>query len=297
MKSIVLLAMMATVLLSLELDAAYAQGEIMDGSLDKLKELSGFAEWPGKTGPVRASVRFSKDQIPVLERTTEVWPNKRPVLWEIEGGYVVRHRSRWQTGPEDFVDVVITVAESCEDAHEYLIERCFYTSLPFELRICHPDQPAVAGDISFAGGRKFIQNNLVVEIRAEGEMREKVDEIAKQIDVLLLNQPTMGSSTDFKPITEKVELIIRGPVRPGSSTKLVTEVIDPLGGALDYRWQLSGGEGSGIVKEGDEYYYRAGEVGTFTLTLTVISESGFFSSAQLEIKVAENDIFKHLRSR
>ena len=88
----------------------------------------------------------------------------------------------------------------------------------------------VAGDISFSGGSKFIRNNIVVEIHAGGKMGEKVGEIASQIDVLLLNQPTIGYATDFKPIIEKLELIIEGPVRPGSLTKLVTKVINPLRG-------------------------------------------------------------------
>lgn len=272
-------------------DGLYAQFASGDETLEKMKELSEFDHWPGKTGPVRAGLRLSQKLISALAGARDVWQNDQAMLWEIEGGQVVKRGYRWQTESGDDVYVDLTVAESCQEAHEYLIERCYYTSLPFELRILRRDQPTVAGDISFRGGRKFIRNNLVVEISAEGEMKERIMEIAKEVDALLLTRPTAPSADQMKPVIERFE-IAQDPVKEGSLTRLFIKVRAPQGGELEYQWRLTGG---GIKEESGAYYYHGGDQGDQKLTFIVINDSGFASSTEIEIAVQEDDFFRSSR--
>ncbi len=277
-------------------DFAFAQEGPTGESLDKLKELSDFESWPGKTGPVRAGVRLSKGIIPILEGTTDIRPNRTPGLWGVENN-LVRYWSRWQmgetiiTGREDYtedrVEIWIVVAETAAEAHEYLIERYFYTSLPFETRVPRRDQPNVAGDISFFGGRKFIRNNIVVEISAKGKMKDKLRETAEQIDALLLTRPTATSADPFKPVIERLE-IAQDTVERESKTKLFVEATDPYGGDLVYKWR---GTDGGIGKdESGDYYYYAGDFGVnnLTLSLIVINDIGFASRASIGVTIVDS---------
>ncbi len=277
-------------------DFAFAQEGPTGESLDKLKELSDFESWPGKTGPVRAGVRLSKGIIPILEGTTDIRPNRTPGLWGVENN-LVRYWSRWQmgetiiTGREDYtedrVEIWIVVAETAAEAHEYLIERYFYTSLPFETRVPRRDQPNVAGDISFFGGRKFIRNNIVVEISVKGKMKDKLRQTAEQLDALLLTRPTAASAQQFKPVIERLELA-QDTVEKGSSTRLFFEARDPHGGGLEYIWRMNGA-GLGKDHNSETYYYIARyEVGVKELTLIVINDIGFASRASLTVTIVDS---------
>lgn len=255
-----------------------------DESLEKFKTLSDFSNWPGKNGPVRDGLNLSKYIIPRLSETVEV-PYKMPFsLYETEGQLLIEYRSRWRTTLDNFIDVTIIFAETCEDAHEYLIRRCFNTQMTFEARIPKKDQPRIAGDISFNNGRKFIRNNIVVELHAEGEMINKLTAVAKEIDDLLLRRPTAPSASPFKPVIRRFEITNR-LLEYRSRTKLIIDVYDPQGSESYYFWRLTGG---GIDKDdfGNYYYYAEAKAGSIQeITLIAVNDRGFYASAKLEIRI------------
>lgn len=58
------------------------------------------------------------------------------------------------------------------------------------------------GDVSFYGGRYFIRNNIVVNIHAEGTITNIVENLSKEIDLILLSQKTEGLYENILPRLE-----------------------------------------------------------------------------------------------
>jgi len=261
--------------------------KIDEESIEKLKELSDFYNWPGKNGQIRDGINLSKCAIPSLSETVEI-PQKIPFFYlEMEDGtLLVKYRSRWQKTDDNFIEISIIFAESCNEVHEYVINRFFNSSMPFELRVPQKDDPLIAGDISFSGGRRFIRNNIYVEIRPIGEMENKIATVANDIDNLLLSQLTASSAAPFKPVINKFELV-NTIVEYNSQTKLIIDVVDPQGSNLYYFWRLTGG-GTDKDEFGNWYYYAAADPGTNqTITLIVINERGYYCSTSIEVKIKQ----------
>ncbi len=256
-----------------------------DGSLDKLKELANFYNWPGKKGRVRDGINLSRFTLPSLSGMVEIPQEISFSYLELEDGKIlIKYRSRWQETPDNFIEISLIFAETCDQAHEYVISRFFNSSLPFELRVPKRDDPLIAGDISFSGGRRFIRNNIYVEIRPVGEMEDKIAAVAKDIDDLLLTRTTASSAEQFKPMIRRFE-IINHNVEHNSQTRFIIDVVDPQGSDLYYFWRLTSG---GIIKDefGNWYYHAAADPGTNqTITLIVINERGYYSSSSITVNI------------
>jgi len=264
---------------------SYLQNGSKEESLEALKLLSDFYNWPGKKGQIRDGINLSKCVIPSLSETVEV-PQKMLFFYvEMEDGtLLIQYRSRWQKTPDNFIEISLIFAETCKEVHEYAIQRFFYSSMPFELRVPKEDDPIIAGDISFSSGRRFIRNNIFVEIDAEGKLVQMIATVAKDIDDLLLSRPTASSADQFKPVIKRFE-IANSLVEYNSQTKLIIDVADPQGSNLYYFWRLTGG---GTMKDdlGNWYYYAAADPGTNqTITLIVVNERGYYCSSSIEVKV------------
>jgi len=181
------------------------------------------------------------------------------------------------------------------EVQEYAIQRFFFSSMPFDLRVPKRDNPTIAGDISFSGGRRFIRNNIFIEIRTVGDMNDKISALTKDIDELLLTRPTASSADPFKPIITRFG-IANSLVEYNSQTKLIIDVVDPQGSELYFFWRLTGG---GTIKDefGNWYYYAAADPGTDqTITLIVINDRGYYCSSSVKVKIKSSwmDIFDHL---
>jgi len=241
---------------------------------------------------VRTGVKLSTNDIPILRGTKELRAGERPWLWETyweenERYYVVKFIYSWELTQNDFINVDLIVAETKELAHKYLIERLKYRSIPPDL-LESQDQPAVAGDISYGSGREFIRDNITIEIYAEGEFTEKITEIAKQIDTLLLKSPTAMSAAQMKPAINKFE-ITQNPVKYGSITRLIIDVNDPMNGKLYYDWRFTPGSenwgGIEIDESGNYYYYAETNESIEELTIFIINDCGFYSFSTIYIQV------------
>lgn len=256
--------------------------ETEDGSLEKYKESADFHNWPGKNGQIRDGINLSKFSIPSLSETVEI-PPKIPFFYvEMEDGTLfIQYRSRWQKTPDNFIEISLIFAETCDQVHEYVIFRFFDSSKP---GVPQQDDPTIAGDISFSGGRRFIRNNIYVEIRPFGEMDHKIAVVAKDIDDLLLTRSTASSADQFKPVIKRFE-IANSLVEYNSQKKLIIDVVDPQGSKLYYFWRLTGG-GTDKDGSGNWYYYASADPGTNqTITLIVINERGYYSSSSIEVKI------------
>ena len=100
------------------------------------------------------------------------------------------------------LEINLFIAPSSAEAHEYLIWRFVNNSLPHALRVedATPTRELRLGHVCFANVKnntdrivsiRFIRNNIIVEIIAEGEKFQKeTRNIAETIDYLLLKQKT-----------------------------------------------------------------------------------------------------------
>ena len=263
----------------------YSQNTYEDQSLDKFKQLSNFSSWQGKKLPVRNGINLSNYNIRNLSDAEEVKKKIPFSIWETEDARIlIKYRSRWKISQGNSISVTMTFANTCEDAHEYLIRRYYNSTKTFQSRIPKVDQPAVAGNISFDNGRKFIRNNIVVEIYAHGEMKNKVTSVSKEIDALLLERETASSIHSLKPIINRF-VPEKRQVDCGSLTKLNVDVIDPQGSELLYFWRLT--EGGIDEDERGDYYYHAGNAKGVQekITLIVVNDRGYYSSVAVEMDI------------
>jgi len=285
-RNIVLQATVVFMLISCQLaKTTEAQSNSNGESIEGLKELADFDNWPGKSGLVRDGLNLSKCIIPSLSGIAEFKNDQKHFFtWEIEEELLIKYSSKWQTSPENFLEITLTFANSCQEAHEYLIKRFFSSSMPFEKRLHKKDHPIIAGDISFDYGRYFIRNNIVVEFQGIGTILDKITAAAVEVDNLLLENSTAPSVNLFNPIIKQFA-ITKSRIKNFSSTKLIIDVYDPQGSELYYFWRLTAG---GIEKNnlGDYQYYASGKLGSNQIiTLIVVNDRGYYSTADVEVRI------------
>lgn len=255
-----------------------------DETLDRLKELSDFNNWPGKNGIIRAGVILNADRLPCLQGSTEVVKLKLPDVHETDGKLRVVYRYNWQFSSNDLLDASIVITESCEDAHQYLMERRFYSSLPFELRVPKRDEVPLIGDISFFEGWEFIFNNIVGRLIFEGKFVEKKNDFLMQLKSLFNSSPTAKTCDAFKPIITKFT-IASNPVKRGSLTKLFIEVKDPNKSEIVFVWRMTAGAVEQDKISNCYYHADPDNGGTQVLILYAVNQLGFAAKAEIEIIV------------
>lgn len=259
-----------------------------DGSLEKFKEMAGYSNWPGKNGPVRDGIDLSKCTISSLSDVPIV-PNQAFYYSSRENGKIIPFNDvMWKKDKNNWVSIRLYFAETCADAHEYVIYQYFNSSNPMAPKA---DDPIIAGDISFFNARGFIRNNIYVMISVShgSELNNRVAEIAKDIDELLLTRPTAASAEEFKPMIKRFE-IANNLIEPWTQTQLFVEAYDPQGSELFYFWRVSAGS---IGKDdfGQLYYFSSDEAApgtTQTITLIVINGRGYFQKSSIEVRIKQN---------
>ena len=185
---------------------SFAQVEILRANANRLKTEVNFAKWPGKNEPMRVApvlldlFRFPTitDKSPLARKFTArrsgLSPNAELTLRHqyLLGNLETKHR----------LEINLYITPSSAEAHEYTIWRFVTNSLPHEMRVerATPTRELRIGHVCFANGNKnenrfvsirFIRNNILVEISAEGEKFEReARAIAETVDYLLLKQKT-----------------------------------------------------------------------------------------------------------
>lgn len=183
----------------------FAQSGLSENDEKKeLKKSLKFDDWAGKNDEMRNGINLSKIKISALSDATEIKPKNTFFISQKDNGEsFVMYRSQWHLSKNDFTEITISFLRSGLDAQEYLIDRYMLTPLPFDIRKKSRDEPPVVGDVSFYNGRLFIQNNIIVNIYAEGEMINRIKDIAKAIDAILLTQKAVQSYDDLTPKIKK----------------------------------------------------------------------------------------------
>ncbi len=239
---------------------------------------------------VRAAVEIPGDFFPGLENATDIESANQPWFFEIqtqEGdtSYVVRFMYGWTFASGENLHIRLSVAESAKLAYEYLLDVRKNCSAPMDVT-APEDYPCVVGDISFGEGRMFIRDNITVVISSYGIFEDKITEIAKALDALILRSDVGGSVQSIKPRIERFE-ITENPVAYQSETRLDIVLIDPMRKKLYKYWRFSPTNYSGGIEYRDNtYYYLADSIlPQVSLTLIVWSDSGLCSSSTIEIMI------------
>ncbi len=243
--------------------------------------------------PVRAAVRLTADQIKAVEEAEPLRNGEPPRL--VHAGWqgnqptysLVEFQYEWRVSEGNSLRVTLVVASDREQAESYLREVRELASVPMEL-VAPEDDPAVAGDPSYGGGRQFIRDNVVVFVDAKGELEAKVSEIARDVDAALQQGPTARSADEMKPVIKRFA-IAENPVKVRSRTRLIIDVLDPVGAKLYYEWRFGwgGGDHGGIERDqdGNFYYYADTCQAVEELTLFVLNDWGFCSWSTIQIQV------------
>ena len=190
-----------------------AQAEMFRANANRLKTEVNFAKWPGKNEPMRVApvlldlFRFPTitDKSPLARKFTAgksgISPN---VELTLRHQYILSDRQR-----KNRLEINLFIAPSSEEAHEYTILRFAANSLPHEMRVKNatPTRELRLGHVCFASGNKnenrfgiirFIRNNILVEISADGEkFQREARGIAEAIDSLLLKQKTGAAAATY----------------------------------------------------------------------------------------------------
>ena len=114
------------------------------------------------------------------------------------------------------------------------------------------------------------------------------EEIARDVDAALQQAPTARSADEMKPVIRRFA-IAENPVKVRSRTRLITDVLDPVGAKLYYEWRFGwgGGDHGGIERDqdGNFYYYADTRQAVEELTLFVLNDWGFCSWSTIQIQV------------
>ena len=184
----------------------FAPFEKLKADANRLKAEVNFEKWPGKNEPMRvAPVLLNLFRFPTIT-------NKSPftrkslagrVLIRPNAGRVLHHEYILSDRQEkNRLEINLLIAPSSAEAHEYLIWRFVNNSLPHALRVkdATPTRELRIGHLCFANVKnstdrivsiRFIRNNIIVEIIADGEKFQKETRgIAETVDYLLLKEKT-----------------------------------------------------------------------------------------------------------
>jgi hypothetical protein len=247
---------------------------------------------------VRAAVPLTADDIPALKGQELAADDEKPQLWESglqegERNYVVKFPYGWVAKADDWLYVDLTVTDSKEMAHQYLMQMRMTCSLPMDL-YAPEDHPPVAGHISYSSrvnsSISFIRDNIIIEIRAHGRFEGMNIDIAKQIDACLLKSATAATADRMRPVIAKFA-IAQNPVKYNSMTPLIINVRDPMKGKLYYAWRFSPTSedrgGIEVDEFGDYFYYAETYSPTEELTMIVMNDCGFYASATIYISITQ----------
>lgn len=263
--------------------------------VEQLKKLYDFENWEPETGKVISGLVISRKVIPALGNLRKVWKTDSYRIDRARKGTYVSIRKWWRLEDEQF-DVTMVVGPTFQAAKEYLISTYANTQREPPL-VKTPGRKfgLKIGNVCFVTAERegeafssidFIRHNVLIMIRAEGNVRMKLKAMAETIDALLLKQ---------KPAKKYEQLQDRPTIRAFSAeknkikfsenTSLKIEVRNPRDRELRYLWTITGG---GVKKNlvGD-FIYQGGEKGKHRVTVTVVNDIGLYDSRSVDVEVVQ----------
>ena len=194
----------------------------------------------------------------------------------------------WQKGKgkgEELIRVDIIESVSWRRTHEILLEQLTGDYQAFQLPEA-ASRKIELGDVAYTGFGETIQStifaraNMIVRIHSVGKQNVSVVDIAKQVDNLFISKPKPSE----KGVIPEIELFSpeKTTTKRGEKVALNIRARDPLDRPLWYKFMAEQGE---FFVEDERICFLSGTPGQPKISLFVINENAFVSSATLSIKV------------
>lgn len=263
--------------------------------IELVKEKYDFANWGPETGKVISGVAISEKVLPQLNSMKKVW---REDNYSVEIDQEIRYaviRKWWQMEDDQF-DISMVVGPSFEAAKEYLISRYIETQREpplvkpsgreFGLNLGNVCFVTVEEEDEAFSSIDFIRHNVLFMMRAEGNVRMSLRNMAETLDALLLKKTPVGSYDKLPDLpTIKTFFPEKAKINLGEETLLTLEIINPQQKELRYFWTMSGG---GVDKDLlENFVYYGAEVGKQHIIVTVVNEIGLLDSKSVDIEVVK----------
>jgi hypothetical protein len=178
--------------------------DFSDREIALKKELK-FGDWPVNNNQKRDGINLSTQKVKELEIMKEVKPKKMFFIAKTQNdSSFIRYRSKWIQSDSSFLEITVSYMDSPVEAQNYIMNYYILSSsLPYEILSKSKDESVMFGDISFFNGQLFARDNIIVKLYAEGIMKKKLLDIAKEIDSLLLSQSISDLKGNTKPRLQK----------------------------------------------------------------------------------------------
>ncbi|NIM14949.1 MAG: hypothetical protein GTO45_23535 [Candidatus Aminicenantes bacterium] len=273
--------------------------------LQWVKEKYDFANWGSETEKVIPGLAISEKTLPQLSGLEKAWKEDHYRIIKIRETAFLVMRQWWKADDRQF-DVKMVVCPTFAAAKRCLIFHYADTTRKTPLikppgrkfgldmgNLCFvmPEKTAAPGrdgNFSYAfSSIDFIRHNVLFMMRAEGSLKKELGTMAGILDNHLLEKKPVTTYSQLKDIPLITRFSCeRIDIKRGESVPLLLEVSNTGKRELHYSWRMTGG---GIEKDANgNFLYYGGDVGSQTITVTVLNDLGLYSSKSLEVKVKSN---------
>ena len=269
--------------------------EMLKKRLNTAKEKYDYTNWQAETGRIIPGLKISKAILPQLHGMSKKWRKDNVSIETIQGTTYSKFR-QWWTSSDRQLSVIMVICPTFTAAKEYLISYYANTIMtPLVPKPTGSQSGLNIGNVCYAvpveqaGGFAkidFIRHNVIIMMRADGKSRKELAAAAETLDGLLANKEAKENQSGFTEILNITRFSCKkAAIKQGKTVLLDLEVNNPTRGELRYFWKISGG---GVKKNlRDNFVYYGGEVGTQTITVTVVNILGLHHSRSLQIEVVK----------
>lgn len=268
--------------------------EIFQNELKKLKERYDFDNWEPETEKVISGVAISAETLPQLSKLRKVWAEDNYSIVEKQDSSYATIRQWWRLEENEF-HAFMVVGPSLTSMKDFLILTYLETQRMEPL--IKPPGKSIGLDIGHIcfvtyddkegeslSSVDFIRHNVLIMLRAEGDVRKDLRNIAVKLDTLLKQNKEVTIYEQLPDIPRIVSFSTRKPsINMGETSLLDLQVSNVQDHELRYFWRLTGG---GVKKDlEDNFVYYGGETGLQKITVTTMNDLGLHDSKTIEIEV------------
>lgn len=269
---------------------------VFQEQLRLVKEKYNFANWGIDTGKVISGMPITAQILPQLSEMDKVWRKDNYSVQNIQKITYVKIRKLWRSENGEF-EATMVLGSTFEAVKQYLIMRYAETQREpplikpagrkFDLKI---------GNVSFVtaidrrgeafSSIDFIRHNVLIMVRAEGDVRKELKAMAETLDTFLLEKKPVAKYKQLPDLpTIKTFSLEKSKIKLRESVMLTVEVNNPGKRELHYFWTMTGG---GVEKDLlENFVYYGTEAGIQHITVTVVNDIGLYGTESVDIEVVK----------
>jgi hypothetical protein len=268
--------------------------EVWEQHIRFVKAKTDFANWGKETNQVIPGLAISPSLLPRLKGLRAAWPRANYTLEMYQKSPYVRIRQWWVSDQNQF-EAVMVVGETFTAAKEYLLKQYIETQKkPALIKTPAKNFQIKLGNVCFVtetddkveafSTLDFIRHNVVIMLRAEGNLQTQMRAMAEKMDDLLLKHKAVKEYDQLPDIPKiKSMTLDKKIIKLGEEASLTLRIHNPQDRELRFDWQLSAG---GVRQDrAEKLFYQGTEPGQQQIKAIVMNDLGLFSLASAEIEV------------